>query len=589
MAKIPLGLHGALRGRNQMQREAVLAASKDMLDKGGDLWMREDIFWSDVQPTETGGYDWTIPDGIASVCADYGFRMFWVLSHPPVWATAPGAPDANYSWPCPPYPGLVTQGGNSALAAYAAFCGAAAARYAEGGEFWQTYGGTDRPTQLFEVWNEEYVSSSSKRWITGTLVDQYSEPDLYAAIYNAAANAIYATPTALPVAALCDLTWNSATPGAPYLDTFLTYLGRPLGGVSIHPYTLGYLPASYIPSADIDRWKYFTQVADVRAKLNAAGHASVGLHITEMGWPNQPGQMTEEEQAGRFTDLWTTIQSLNYVKSLILFTTTNPDLPDNPALPGYSTDQFNWYGLWHTGSVNHDLGGAKQAVATIKGLPALTSGDPIVDNRAETYFTLDGPLLSVINDSNEDAFTEPDQRGLSGHIKVHFEIGKGQLLLARGLNPPKAFEMSEDILCTVTDDGHLVVNGGPVRLLAASSIFRLEQPFQYRLYFEVYLRGERRRINPFSFVAPDHDRILRIAEISPVPSLNATGITQGDPGPQGATLHWEEVVPNGYQQFDDEGNAYGVIVEGLTLLDASSIDGGTASSEETVIVDGGGA
>jgi hypothetical protein len=586
MSKIPLGLHGALRGRNPAQRTAVLEASRAVLDKGGDLIMREDIFWSDVQPTESGGYDWTIPDGIARDCADHGFRMFWVLSHPPTWATAPGAPDANYSWPCPPYPGLVTQGGNSALAAYAAFCGAAAARYGPGGDFWQEYDGTDRPTDHFEVWNEEYVTSSSKRWVAGTLVEQYSQPDLYAKIYNAAADAIYATPGALPVAALCDKTWNSGTPGAAYLDTFLAYLGRPLGGVSIHPYTLGYVPASFIPPTNADRWKYFTQVADVRAKLDAAGYKSVQLHITEIGWPNQPGQMTEEQQASRFTDLWTTVQGLGYVKSLIIFTTTNPDLPDNPALPGYSTDQYNFYGLWHTGSTNHDLGGAKAAVGVITSLPALTSGDPIVDNRTETYFTLDGPLLALINDSDEDAFTDPDQRGHSGRIFVKMEVGAGQLLPAIGLNPPKALEVSEEMVFTVTDDGHLEKNGGPARLLACTSIFHLERPFQYRIKFDVYLRGVKRRINPFSFIAPDSDRVLRIAEIQPVPSLDAEGITKGDDGPPGKTLHWEEVV-GGYQQFDDDGNSYGVVVAGLTLLDSTSIDGGTAESSDIIIVDGG--
>ena len=586
MAKIPLGTHGALRGRTTEQRQSVLAAAKNMLDKGGDLWMREDIFWSDVQPTESGGYNWTVPDGIAAAAADYGFRMWWVLSHPPTWATAVGAPDANYSWPCPPYPDLITQGGNSALAAYATFCGAAAARYAEGGDFWQIYGGTDRPTRNFEIWNEEYHATSSKRWVSGSLVDYHSSPDLYAAMYNAAAEAVYAVPTALPVASLCDKTWNAPVEGAPYLDTFLANLGRPLGGVSVHPYVLNYLPASYIPPSDSNRWKVFTQVTDIRSKLNAAGHQSVPLHITEIGWPSRPTYLTEEEQAGRFADLWTTVQSLDFVKSLMLYTTTNPDCPDNPVLPGFGLGAENYYALWHTGSVNHSIGGAKPAVNAIRSLPALTSGDPIIDNRVETYFTLDGPLLSIINDSDEDTLTEPDQRGMSGHIRIHFEIGKGQLLLARGLNPPKAFEMSEDIICTVTDDGRLEVNGGPVRLLAFSSIFMLEQAFQYKLFFNVYLRGERRRINPFSFVAPDHDRILRIAEISPVPSLNAQGITKGDTGPNGETLHWEEVI-GGYQQFDDDGNAYGVVVTGLTLLDASSVDGGTAASEEIVIVDGG--
>ncbi|MDZ7883423.1 MAG: hypothetical protein U5N53_11160 [Mycobacterium sp.] len=85
--KIPLGIHGALRSRDAGQRDAVLDAAKLMLDKGSDLLMREDVFWSDVQPTEGGGYNWTVPDSIVADAADKGFRMWLVLSHPPVWAT----------------------------------------------------------------------------------------------------------------------------------------------------------------------------------------------------------------------------------------------------------------------------------------------------------------------------------------------------------------------------------------------------------------------------------------------------------------------------------------------------------------------
>lgn len=587
MAKIPLGMHGALRQRSDAQRQAVLSACKTMLDKGSDLIMREDIFWSDVQPTETGGYDWTIPDGITRAAADHGFRMFWVLSHPPVWATAAGAPDANYSWPCPPYPDIVTAGGNNALAAYATFCGAAAARYAEGGAFWETYSGRDRPAIQFEIWNEEY-GGSSKRWVISTLVDQYSRADLYAQIYDAAAAAIWGVPYALPVASLTDKTWNSAPePGGPYLDTFLATVTRPLGGASIHPYTNQYVPASFSPVDNSFRWQFFTMVPDIRAKLDAAGHRAVDIHITEIGWPSRPTYLTEEQQAGRFTDLWATVQNLNYIKLLILFTTTNPDFPDNPALPGYSADnQEVYYAFWHTGSTNFDIGGAKPVVTTVTSLPALTSGESVDTARTETFFTLAGPLLSLINDSDEDTGTNPDQRGMSGTVRIKMEIAKGQLLLAPGLNPPKALEVSEEIIATVTEDGDLTVNDGPLRLLACTNIFDLAEPFQYRINFDVYLRGNKRRINPFSFVAPDSDIIKRIAQLSPVPSKFPEGITKGDPGEPGPTLHWEEVV-GGYQQFDDDGNSYGVVMEGLTLLDGSSVDGGTPESEDVVILDGG--
>lgn len=584
--KIPLGIHGALRGRDASQRDAVLDAAKAMLDKGSDLIMREDVFWSDVQPTEGGGYNWTIPDGIVTAAADRGFRMWLVLSHPPTWATAVGAPDANYSWPCPPYPDVVTQNGNSALGAFAAFCGAAAARYAEGGAFWDNYNGPSRPVVHFEVWNEEYAGTSSKRWVISTLVDQHSQPDLYAKIYNAAAAAIFAVPYALPVASLTDKTWNAPTEGTPYLDEFLAHLGRPLGGASVHPYTLGYLPASYVPSNDADRWKCFTQVPDVRAKLDAAGHKAVDLHVTEIGWPNRPGYVTDEQQAGRFPDLWTTVQSLGFVKSLILYTTTNPDCPDNPVLPGFSLGAESYYGLWHTGSTNHSLGGAKAAVGVITSLAALTTAETISSANSVTHFTLDGPLLRLENDTDADQYTDPDRPGLLGTITATIEHTKGQLLLAKGLNPQEAWEISESFTADINEDGSITKNGGPWRLPACTSIFNLEEPFQYRLTFNVLRNGRKLKINPFNFYAPDSDVIKRIATLSPVPSASPEGITQGDEGPPGKTLHWEEVF-GGYQQFDDEGTSYGAIVPGLTLLDASSIDGGTAESEDITILDGG--
>ena len=134
MAQTSLGMHGQLRVRTPEQRQQVLDAARTMLDKGPgtDLVWREDIYWSDVQPAEGGAYDWTIPDAVVAAAADAGFRSWIVLSHPPAWATAPGGA-ADKGWPCPPYPDLVTAGGHSALAAYTAFCGAAAARYSRGG------------------------------------------------------------------------------------------------------------------------------------------------------------------------------------------------------------------------------------------------------------------------------------------------------------------------------------------------------------------------------------------------------------------------------------------------------------------------
>lgn len=375
MAKTALGMHGSLRPKTDAQRTVVLDAVRTMLDKGTgtDLVWREDIYWSDVQAAEGDDYDWTIPDGIVAAAADNGFRIWVILSHPPAWATAAGGA-ADKGWPCPPYPDVQTAGSNSALDAYVAFCAAAAARYSRGGAFWDSYAGTPRPVTHFEVWNEEYATTSAQRWDgTGYQAGTYSSPADYAAIFNAAAPAIAASVFATPVAALCDKTWNSTPVGAAYLSVFLSHLTQPLPAVSLHPYTNGYVPASTAPASTSDRWQYFTQVASVRAQLVAGGFDSARIWVTEIGWPGGgDGFLTEAEQASRFVDLWTVVQTLGYVRGMFLFTALNPEFPDDPSLPGYDAGSVEtWLPLWHTGDTANDLGAAKVAVATITALPAL--------------------------------------------------------------------------------------------------------------------------------------------------------------------------------------------------------------------------
>lgn len=406
MAKTALGIHGQLRARSGAQRAAVLDAARAMLDKGTgtDLVWREDLFWSDVQPTEAGGYDWTIPDGIVAAAADKGFRVWMVVSHPPAWATAPGGDDED-AWPCAPYPGLLTAGGQSALDEYVAVCAAAAARYSRGGAFWDTYSGTPRPVTHFEVWNEEYTTLGSKRWNGSAAVDSFSDPEAYAAIFNAAAPAIAASLFATPVAALCDKTWNSFPVGGSYLAAFLSHLNVPMPAVSLHPYPEGYAPPSTAPPSTADRWKYFTQVSTVRTQLMANGYDATRIWITEIGWPGATsGYLTEAQQAERFVDLWSVVQNLGYVRGLFLFTSTNPDFPDNTGLPGYNPGTAEtWLPLWRTGVDAATLGAAKPAVAAITALPALivrsSSGPgsvvpPVGPCVLETHFSNIGGVIA---------------------------------------------------------------------------------------------------------------------------------------------------------------------------------------------------
>ncbi len=380
MGAIPLGVGMFLGLRsNDTQRNDALNKSIAMLGKTGTTVMaREDAIWSTTQPTEGGAYDWTEIDHTVKLCSDAGVEAWLILAHPPAWATAPGG-GATSGWPCPPYSNLLTAGSNNALTAYAAFCGAAAARYAAGGTFWSTYVGTPIPVRYFEVWNEEYTTLTAKIWNGSSAVQQYSDPVKYAAIYNAAATQIHLTAGAKAAASLCYNTWNSSPVGAAYLQPFLTNVTQPVEVASVHPYPEGQVYASYNPSYTPDRWKKFSQVADTRFLLNTNGYTTTQVWITELGWwTGAVIPITEAEQANRYSDLWAKLQADQIVDGLIIFCATNPSFPDNSALPGYDANNAEcFFALWHTGATAGDIGSAKPAVATITALPAIIKADPV--------------------------------------------------------------------------------------------------------------------------------------------------------------------------------------------------------------------
>ena len=216
---VPVGIGAFLWFMTSGQRTTALNKIVPTLNKAGtEVVVRETLYWSEVQPTEGGSFVWTTADAIATACANAGVKIWWILSHPPNWATAAGSATSHAAWPCPPYDGVTTAGGNSALDAYVAFSKAAVARYGPGGTFWDSYSGTDRPTTHWEVWNEEYTTLASSRWNGSAVVAQYSSPTNYAKIYNRVSQALQHVPGVVAVASVTDKVVNAATMGTDYLN-----------------------------------------------------------------------------------------------------------------------------------------------------------------------------------------------------------------------------------------------------------------------------------------------------------------------------------------------------------------------------------
>jgi len=108
-------------------------------------WVRLNADWNIVQPTATGGFDWSVPDQTANVMLAAGMKLDILLYESPVWARlAAGAAPLESPWPTPD-PSL-----------YAAYCAAAATHYSAMG------------VHTFELWNEPNLDTGVAAGKAGT-------------------------------------------------------------------------------------------------------------------------------------------------------------------------------------------------------------------------------------------------------------------------------------------------------------------------------------------------------------------------------------------------------------------------------------
>lgn len=159
---------------------------------------------------------------------------------------------------------------------YATFAQAVAARYGAGGSFWaQNPQLPYYPAQIFEIWNEENVST------------YYVDPGRFAGLYTAARSAIHAVDpqASVIVGGLADDsgTFNASQDyPAQYVQRMFAAdpgLKGNVDGFGLHPYGT--------TAADVEQW-----VADFRKELDTLGEGSIPIDITEIGWTT--GDATRE-------------------------------------------------------------------------------------------------------------------------------------------------------------------------------------------------------------------------------------------------------------------------------------------------------
>ncbi|HEX2704109.1 MAG TPA: hypothetical protein VHM72_11865, partial [Solirubrobacteraceae bacterium] len=222
---------------------------------GGLQTARMDAAWSWAEPNAPVAaqhtYTWANPgdpahslDQIVGSLAAHGLRMLAVIDLPPSWAAGSGTQmvPAHYD-------------------DYGAFAAAFAARYGEGGTFWQQNPQLPYlPVVDFEVWNE---ANSANFW-SGS-----ADPTEYAKVLVAASAAIHAVDPSAQV--LASVGWQSFQ---SYVST-LYKLGvkGSIEGVAFHPYAP-------------DAFGIVLLTEELRATLASAGDPSLPIYEDEVGLPD---------------------------------------------------------------------------------------------------------------------------------------------------------------------------------------------------------------------------------------------------------------------------------------------------------------
>lgn len=248
---------------------------------GGIGSVRIPFAWSLIQPTPTGGYDWSSVDPAVDEAARGGLKVLPFLAGTPRWLSRESTR-------------LPIDSGR-ARRAWVAFLKAAVERYGPGGEFWteepQTGGVGPQyetspprpvmPVRDWQVWNE-----------ANFFYFAYPvSPSRYARLLKLSAPAIRAADPRAKIV-LSGLFGNPDETGKRGMDSdrFLDALYRSPGikasfdAAALHPY------AFHVEDLE-------ELVEKVREVMVRHGDAGAGLYVTEMGWgsQNDPNQVAFEQ------------------------------------------------------------------------------------------------------------------------------------------------------------------------------------------------------------------------------------------------------------------------------------------------------
>jgi len=235
----------------------------DDMKAAGASWVRIDMQWYVVQPSNANTYDWSVYDRAIDAINRHNLRALVILDYAPAWAAIGGC-KPSLSHKCAP----------ADPQAFATYAAAAAARY------------TPRGVKSWEIWNEP---NSPTFWSPGVDVIGYADllKATYPAIKQVNINATVITGGLRAAATGADISpynfiaalYNAGA--KPYFDA-----------IGAHPYSYPLLPST---AADANGWGQMLKIHNIAI---AEGDAAKKIWITEVGASTGgPHPITEAHQA----------------------------------------------------------------------------------------------------------------------------------------------------------------------------------------------------------------------------------------------------------------------------------------------------
>ncbi|WP_127784261.1 beta-galactosidase [Rhodococcus sp. X156] len=265
----------------------------------GATWMRIDVDWAEIEPTQ-GRFDWTNIDRVVRAVRGHGLQVLGILTYTPYWAQDPASShDSTHVRPANPE-------------LFGAFAGEAARHF--GGD-----------VAAWEIWNEPNLEEFF-----------LPRPDVqaYTQLLRASHRAIHAaTPGATVLGGSLAPAENLPDGSAVAPTTFLEQMYAAgaknfMDAVSVHPYSF---PAQPSDPATAD-WNTFYRLRYMRATMLRFDDAAKQVWLTEYGAPTgtvRAGEnlvrIDERQQAAIIAEGLRYAGELGYVGPVFLYSIRDED------------------------------------------------------------------------------------------------------------------------------------------------------------------------------------------------------------------------------------------------------------------------